>query len=182
MENNENFEICSACGGKCCNNLPGNAHPQDFGFDTMSEDQIREELTAMFKSGNWQIDWWENYSTEEGNDGHKGIFIRPTTKKGRGSIYHGAWDREGCTFHSNKGCDLAFNQRPFDCKELVPRKSKCLIPFTEEERHPKLVAIEKWWPYEDLITQVASDLGEDGAPEHDPDDLFGGLFGMLSRF
>lgn len=180
IENNENPAVCAACGGKCCSCLPGCSHPQDFSFESKSKDQIREELIIMFKSGDWQIDWWESYETEEGNEGHRGFFIRPATKKGRGPIYHGAWAWEGCVFHSSKGCALPFDERPFDCKELVPKREGCIPEkLGEGEKHPKLIAIEEWWPYEDLIIEAASTLGETERPESDIGGLFGGMFGMF---
>lgn len=179
MPNNENFEICSECGGKCCLNLPGNAYPTDFGFEQMTPDEITSELKKMFSSQNWQIDWWEGYNSEE-NGGHQGIFIRPATKSGQGKIYHGAWDHEGCVFHAKNKCTLPFDSRPYECKELVPRRDKCFNQKPEEGRHPKLLAIDAWKPYEDLVTQVASELGETVKPK-DEDSGVESLFSLFSK-
>jgi hypothetical protein len=164
LENNENFDICSACGGKCCQNMPGNAHPADFGFESLPEEEISERLTQMFASGDWQIDWWDGYE-DEFNDGYRGLFLRPATVKGKGKIYHGSWTHEGCVFYINNICSLPFSTRPYDCKDLVPRVERCIVSAGEMEEHPKITAINKWKPYEHLLVKVANDLGESGPSE-----------------
>jgi hypothetical protein len=179
VQNNENKEMCSVCGGKCCNTLPGNAHPRDFGFETKSREQILEELIEMFKTGNWQIDWWECKLPDD-ICSQNALFIRPATKKGQGRIYHGAWAYEGCIFHTRSGCKLSFSERPHDCKELIPRVGKCMLPSEAIGTNSKLVAIEEWSPYEDLIIEAAAELGETGISE-DEDEL-GGIAGLLQMF
>jgi hypothetical protein len=159
VNNNENQEICAACGGKCCNNLPGCAHPSDFGFQNMKDNEILNKLERMFHSGLWQIDWWESYEEEFETDA-RGLFVRPSTKVGRGSIYHGAWIMEGCVFHIPYGCFLPFEERPRDCKTLIPDRENCRHQELDDERHPKLIAIEKWIPYEGLLVQAARNVGD----------------------
>jgi hypothetical protein len=179
MVNNENFEICSACGGKCCKNIPGNAYPEDFGFHNKSEEEIRDALTEMFSSGNWQIDWWDGYESEFDN-GYRGLFVRPATEKSKGKIYHGSWAHEGCVFYVNNICSLPFEVRPFDCRDLIPKEEKCIVSSGEMEEHPKITAIEKWKPYEHLLTQVAEDLGESGPSEEESQGM--SIFDMLRMF
>lgn len=182
IENNENKEICSACGGVCCNTLPGNSYPEDFGFEGITQEQVLEGLIEMFKTGNWQIDWWDGKLPDD-ICSKNALFIRPSTKKGRGRIYHGAWAFEGCIFHTQTGCTLTFDERPHDCKALVPRAHKCMRPLEEGQINAKLVAIEKWSPYEDLIMKAAAELGEE-EPTEDEDGLgvLTGFLQMLDKY
>jgi hypothetical protein len=148
MKNNERRDICAICGGKCCKNVPGIAYPQDFGFDQMASEKIYERLVQLFSSMCWQIDCWERYKYG------KGYYIRPTTLKGRGELFHAAWCNEGCVFLQTDGCSLMFDNRPYECKELVPRESQCLR--TESKgKHPRHIAADKWLRYEYLIVKAA---------------------------
>ena len=52
IANNENFKICSECGGKCCNHFPGGYIPSDF----KPEQLTKEGLTELLSSGNFVAD------------------------------------------------------------------------------------------------------------------------------
>ena len=102
IANNENHSICKDCGGTCCAKSPGLALPSDFGF--------RDPLfLEALSSGRWRID-------------QKSTGLRPATKyemsdhPGVNGYYRGG----NCNFLTENGCELKFENRPFECRLLIP--------------------------------------------------------------
>ncbi len=132
---NENYELCSECGGKCCKGLPGTVYPDD--INELSFDAIHE----MLESGRYSIDWWEAAEPI--------YFLRPATKGKEGNYYDGSWGGE-CTFLSESGCELLFEERPTGCKALVPNpnhgKQACNVNGLNK-RH----GVDAWVPHQNLL-------------------------------
>jgi len=95
MQNNENREICSACGGKCCKCSPGFAVPRDF---------LKMPMFYL-KPENWQV--VTHYA-----DSRDWLVIMPQTSGG--GIYG------TCCFLGVLGCVLEWEFRPFECRHLKP--------------------------------------------------------------
>ena len=125
MVNNENLSICSLCKGKCCKRSPG----------MFSPDQVKKELESIEQSR----------SIPEG--------FRVSTRFGRGlSYYHGlapdTSDTTGwCINLTESGCRLSWEERPTECKILIPQPdTKCLSDLDGLSE-----LIEVWKPYIDLL-------------------------------
>ena len=53
MENNENKEICSKCGGMCCRRMPGQYVPDDLFDHEMTKEELKKFILEV---GNISID------------------------------------------------------------------------------------------------------------------------------
>lgn len=182
---NENKELCSRCGGKCCKNLPGTYSPQDlFGNEVITKESIKN---LVMESDYISIDRWEaddEYDKEL-------YYLRPKIVKSSESIslpemfkstfdiianivnsdfqrkVHFAYPTPGyvCYFLGEDGCKLSYDQRPMNCRDLIPDpENKCFIQEVKEQNiSPKLYYAKMWEPYSDMIESVANDIlyGED---------------------
>lgn len=149
----ERPDICAECGGYCCKKLPGVAYPSDFGRSART---IREGVLAALRTGKWAIDWWEGDPT--GRDlVDQAFYMRPAVV-GEAGVFHGAWDGNTCAFLTSTGCELSHDDRPRECRLLVPARD----PFnpTTACRSPKGVSKKdasiKWLPYSDLLKEVGN--------------------------
>jgi Fe-S-cluster containining protein len=106
IKNNENLDMCQKCGGKCCNNMPGINHPNDFNND-------REEMIRALNN-DYCIDCWE---AEENI-----YYIRPRTENAKNEKVDYSWGGK-CIFLSGyiTKCYLEFDKRPYGCKSLIPK-------------------------------------------------------------
>jgi Fe-S-cluster containining protein len=143
IKNNENTSLCSGC-GQCCKRLPGIVSPSDLKEVTV------DSLRALFKEG-YQFDYWEGDLT--GKAEHSGMtfyYLRPQTKKSVGRIVDGSWGGE-CVFLTESGCSKSFEERPTQCRALVPVENQgchVLIPYE------KKTMIKEWIPYNGIISQT----------------------------
>ena len=67
--------LCAACGGRCCQQAPGECIPQDFGN---TYEEIKRNLSKALKSGFYSVDWWEGKSRAW--EGNRGFYVRPKVK------------------------------------------------------------------------------------------------------
>jgi Fe-S-cluster containining protein len=111
IKNNENLDICSKCGGKCCNFMPGINHPEDFNND--------KEKMKVALNNNYCIDCWE------GGEEENIYYIRPRTEKAKNNKVNYSWGRDKCMFLSKyiTKCSLEFDKRPYECKILIPKNN-----------------------------------------------------------
>lgn len=154
--------ICEPCGGKCCKSYPGINAPEDFGAP--NRDEMRTRIRAALLSGRWAIDWWEGdpRGYDHGDDDDylsSSEFIRPAQKGHENEIEHAGWGG-ACTFLTATGCELAHDDRPRNCRGLIPT----LGPMTCQERREDGSPVEKvdyvlaWIPYLDVIADVRREL------------------------
>lgn len=142
-------EVCAACGGQCCKTMPGTAMPDDFG----SPDELRDKLREALATGNWAVDWWEGDPT--GGDRGCSYYVRPATKDkaGGGWILDASWGGR-CVFHTSNGCSI-FETRPSGCRGVKPSKDGCTV-----EHSSKKDSAIAWYPYNDMLYELASTLEE----------------------
>lgn len=105
INNNENYEICSACGGNCCIKYPGVFHPDDLVID---KDVLRDRL----KKGHISIDRYDM-------PGYKIYFLRPRRKDGPIVDFEAG----ECIYNEDHGCILPFESRPYGCRFLTHSES-----------------------------------------------------------
>jgi len=157
---NEHPDICTECGGECCKQDPGLCHPADF-----------KDLEAALRSGDYQIDWW---------DGDPRIYyMRSTVRNAIGSLFHGAWGGK-CALLTDGGCRLAWSDRPFACRALVPSANRLMRPCRTAEGLDGLGLKERlvdaWRPMQKALLAAAARIKPDIDPEEvqvdpAPDDI-----------
>lgn len=137
MENDaymtENKELCTSCGGKCCKSFAGTCSPVDF------EEMSYKHLKTILDTGKYSIDWWEGKKST--------LFIRPRHKNS--PIVDPAWKGE-CNFLASTGCELPYEKRPTQCKELIPMVSdkECYGETSKKE------LIFRWKPYQQILRKL----------------------------
>jgi len=142
--NNES-EACSRCEKTCCESMPGSAAPED--MKVLSAEHIAE----LLNSGDWSIDCW---------DGCPNIYyLRPATVDGRHHVYDLSWGAQ-CVFLGENGCRMPFEERPLNCRMLIPNEEepgKCVFP---DDTINKLYFANKWINHQDMLTEAARLCGE----------------------
>lgn len=153
IKNNENKELCSKCGGKCCKTYSGSYHPDDFNHpltDAWLEDLVEGNHT--FPDGKpilVSIDWVEG--VKDGPDG-RGYFLRPrhVAADGKtGGIVDPSWGAE-CYHLTETGCKLSFDERPWRCRLKDP--SECFKNGAKIAE--KFESMEPWKPYWKTLHQL----------------------------
>jgi Fe-S-cluster containining protein len=147
MNGYENKTLCAECGGVCCKALPGGTFPEDFGMP----DEAR--LQAALASGRYAIDWWEGDVT--GGERGQTYFVRPAVKGSEGELRDPAWGGTCTFFIHGTGCELAFSDRPYECRFLEPMplvdgRPKCRMDYPCGVPCKKASAIA-WVPYQYLL-------------------------------
>lgn len=142
-------EICAACGGVCCQRMPGAALPDDFGPPEKLRDNLREALA----SGNWSVDWWDGDPTNGYRE--QSYYIRPATKDMAGvSILDASWGGV-CVFYTSEGCSI-FEKRPSGCRGLRPNPDN--FPDCFIEHSSKKEAAIAWYHHNEMLYELASSL------------------------
>lgn len=151
MENVENRKICSKCGGKCCNTLPGCYSSEDFERNGVLDiDRIKQELNSHQVA----IDWWEGdpRGLVDGDEGFvsEGYFLRPSTIEDYETkrTYSPTWGGK-CIFLKEFGCEVPLLDRPKECRVLEPfPESKCVPHFSKQD------AALSWLKYYDILDTI----------------------------
>jgi hypothetical protein len=138
-----NPEVCGECGGKCCQNLPGAAHPEQFGAP--DKNIMLNNIVKALKSGRWVLDYYTFGLDSSKIENIVDIkYMRPKTPDDR-QFLSSNWPRGKCTFHTDKGCELTDEERPIECKTLEPGIKEC-------KQHGKRKDIaNEWKPYQDIV-------------------------------
>lgn len=141
----ENLDICSACGGKCCQHFSGVCWPYDF------VEPYLENLRTAFGSGYYVLDYWEGKFNGEFDHPY---FVRIRHKK----VLHSLIDPSCggiCIFWSKKiGCGLSFKDRPTMCRVIIPRRSyECDCP----KQYEKKDAVKAWLPFQCVLTTLVDE-------------------------
>jgi len=159
MTSNENQEMCASCDDSCCKRCPGICFPEDFGSNRTD---VIAAVKAALDSGRYCIDWWEGDPRYNSNYDEKGgrlpdrmsstNFIRPAEKGEEGRLRHPLWVcKNGCTFLLSTGCELSFEQRPLQCRALVPKEDK---ECSMNDMYSKQSAAIAWIPYHEWLNSL----------------------------
>ena len=141
----ENKEICLKCGGYCCKNLPGNYYPKDFNLSEINPtEEDFKKLKKIINDSNIAIDWWEdnNYPPTK-------YFLRPAIKNAT-QKFHPTWGGE-CIFLTETGCQLSYEKRPLECKNLIPKDSDSEHNCLMHNELNKETAYKAWLSYDTFI-------------------------------
>lgn len=138
IKNNENCKVCSECGGKCCKNISGSYHPDDFPHGSLTEEFI-EDLCVNHKV---TID---AYMTVYGMK----CFLRPRVSTDK-TIAEWSWGGT-CIHLTPTGCSLKFEDRPFGCRLLDPET----CGSSTGDRFDKEDAGNAWIRYNEVLQSIA---------------------------
>ena len=197
MENNENKEICSKCGGICCRRMPGQYVPDDLFDHEMTKEELKK---FILDAGNISIDCWEP-DEESGYESY--YYLRPMRRKLTLKESIDNMLKQGkmtdndkaksvskimsiifknsisnfkdkdltvdyayteyvlvCCHLTDDGCDLEFDKRPANCRELVPSEEECYIKLDKENEGitHKLYYAKKWEKYSDMLNDIANEI------------------------
>ena len=135
--NNENPSLCSKCTNVCCEQMPGINSPEDFGEIT------KEKIESLISGGKYAIDCW---------DGNPDIYyIRPNIV-GNTKVLDRSWGGE-CIFLEEK-CTLSFNDRPLNCRMLIPDENGCNFGGIKAD---KKYFADMWLDYQDILIEIIED-------------------------
>jgi len=145
IENNENFETCKRCGGQCCKNCAGIYHPDEI---LKLPDHI---IKQMFESKLLAVDTWDGDPRdeyEEDKELYRVYYFRPRHKN-EDHIVSESWGGE-CVHLTETGCSLAFKDRPYQCRALIPGEERCTWEPECEKRFVSVLYI----PHQDKIEEL----------------------------
>jgi len=145
-----NYQMCSACGGKCCKHIAGSYWPEDF-----KEPITTDFILSLLNNGKFAIDWWEGDAT--GGDLDVTYFLRPRHKN-EGAV-NGSWGGECINFTEGIGCSLSEENRPYQCRTLIPNYKNGIVDCADlpEDKAGKQDCAIAWYPYQSIISEVISE-------------------------
>jgi len=141
IQDNQNADLCTPCGGKCCKAIPGIYWPEDFGSD---HDEVIANVRAAIAAGRTTLDYWEGVTSDDM------YYVRPATKGMEGASIDPSEGGE-CTHLTATGCTLTWTARPAQCRALEPKPGRsaaarsCEVPPAYAT---KLAAAKAWLPYD----------------------------------
>jgi len=138
----ENTGICTTCGGKCCNEMPGACFPSDFGLPG-----DLTKLNKALKSGKYTIDWWEGDPRSDKHEFNRGYFVRPAIKGKLGIRHDPSWGGVCCLLENN-ACILSPDERPLNCQKLEPVSNGSCITHDDCDKQKAAIA---WIPYYEIL-------------------------------
>lgn len=143
-----NYELCKACGGQCCTRCAGSYIPSDF-----KEPITPEFIVGLLKSGKFAIDWWDGDAMGKG--GSSTHYIRPRHVN-EGAI-RGSWGGVCVNWHKTNGCSLTEQDRPFQCRKLVPTlvgKDDYKCKTKKEDKASKQDCAIAWYNHQEVIQKA----------------------------
>jgi len=113
--------MCAKCRGVCCRRMPGICTPGDI-MRNYPSPTLMESVVLALDSGHYSIDNWEG----GGYAPHTKViackcslyYIRPRIV-GHDRVYDPVWGGQ-CIFLTDDGCKLPPEDRPTQCRILVP--------------------------------------------------------------
>jgi len=147
ITNNENISVCSACGGKCCKNMPGILYPEDI------KEEITVDVLVKYYQEGYQFDYYEG--SVDGSD-KIGYYLRPQTIRSKDKIVDASSGGQ-CIFLEPGGCSKIFDDRPTECKALIPDK-KYGLNCGYDKYYSRLNAAIAWLSYNEIIEETIDRL------------------------
>lgn len=158
----DNAQLCSECGGQCCQESAGAAFPEDFGLKEPALDDFSQLRSALI-SGKWKIDCWDGEPRVLRNipKGEQELttayYIRPAhVDESADNVFCRGWGGTCVFFTRGVGCQLSSDNRPRNCRMLEPRKDRAASPAGVDcvmhngaDKHASAIA---WIPYIPWLT------------------------------
>lgn len=185
IQDNSAPSVCGTCHNSCCARMPGICHPGEFGE---TEEEVEKSLYKALRSGKYEVDYWEGSPFEYVDKNHEDLctperlaifdayddewgytatayFVRPYTIEELRHITqviaprykHGSWGGR-CIFLGETGCKLSFDERPIQCRVIVPNAAhpgECII---KSPHYSKQALVILWLDYNHIISRVLERL------------------------
>lgn len=152
IDNNEQPDLCAACGGACCRTRPGIEAPGRF----LAAEDPAAALAAALASRDWLLAEhvgvpWVNGVPPPDAERYRVIrYPRPATVAERaagGPLPSGGL--ADCVFLGPGGCRLPFPERPRMCRSLEPSADgDCVAAWGRRE------AALAWRDYQDVVAEA----------------------------
>jgi hypothetical protein len=139
---------CAECKGECCKRMPGCIDPQDLGN---LQSQIMAQVKRLIGTGKYYFNYWEG--DYPGAEGKTAYYLMPAVQGEEDLVVKGTWGGP-CTFLTDTGCTLQYNDRPKECRSLNPTEDECRCDWNKDD------AIKAWLPYLDKVKMVITELKE----------------------
>jgi hypothetical protein len=142
-----NPHVCAQCKGKCCSYYPGMTSPEDWGAP--DQDLMRERITQAVASGKYDFDSWYGDPTGKSEEDGDVWMVRPASQRQPlGQLDRMGYER--CKMLGQAGCELPYQQRPRQCRDLDPKAGG---EGCGDQYSKKQAAID-WMPYQQLLHQI----------------------------
>lgn len=158
----ENEELCAACGGDCCNNMPGAMMPDDIkGYPGGMWGLMSEKLYSLFYTKHYVIDCWEGDPRPDKDELDQAYYIRPKNDDtSHPGLYSFSWGGR-CIFLTEHGCKLEAESRPYTCRMLEPKPNKeCIVHGQGGKRGCAIAWIEHTDAIERAARKIQAEWGE----------------------
>lgn len=152
----ENKDLCSKCGGKCCEGIPGVYHPEDL-FPNMSDAQIQEKILAMIEQGDTVITDMDVWTDPDSTWPTLCVKALAPRGKGLGNSWRQSFNGGRCVNLTLTGCKLSTQDRPYECRIVIPVPTYSCRP--EEGFHRQDLFLE-WYIYDHVLEAVEDHLYE----------------------
>lgn len=143
MTNNENRDICSKCGGKCCKKSGCDYYPEDI------KSSAYKDILKILEEGNISV--VSCFQTQKIKDK---IVINPVLYLRARNTNRDIIDllsfKTKCMMLTEKGCAYDYENRPTGGKMLVPNENGKCHRDNEELKD----FIEKWKPYQKSLEKI----------------------------
>lgn len=158
IEDNENKNWCSECGGKCCKRMGCHFSPEQVFGD---KPRTVETLQAFLDRGIFAVDWWDGDIRTE----HEYKGAKPSEEEKLSQVYYVRMGHKGvdhlfdpsfggeCKMLTPTGCAFSFEDRPRGGQALVPGRTpegKCNCRST----YTKVDCCIDWLPYQELFRHI----------------------------
>lgn len=141
-----NYDMCKKCGGQCCTHCAGSYIPQDF-----KEPITDDFIVNLLKTGKFAIDWWDGDAKGLGVYGST-HYIRP--RHVNEPAIKGSWGGVCVNWSKANGCSLKEEDRPFQCRKLVPSMIADDVydcTTKKEDKATKQDCAIAWYDYQHIL-------------------------------
>lgn len=145
--NNENREICSKCGGRCCKSSGCELSPED-----IKGGVTKENIMLLLNTGNYSIDWWEGNPFDENDYSISHSFFLRTRCRDSEIVDPILYPKPCILLEEGKGCKLAFEERPKAGRALEPREGRCISHYGKQQ------ASQDWYKYNDILREIVKEI------------------------
>jgi hypothetical protein len=142
---NEKADICTPCGGQCCKWMSGAFHPHDLS-PTGDKKVLLSKVKELLSTGDYKL------TDREYGDEHRGYFsvylLVPATSITIQDKDVWASNYGRCVNLTETGCKLNSQDRPLECKAIVPDVQHNCKPqegFRREDLY------RAWMPYKQFL-------------------------------
>ena len=137
-----NESLCQQCGGQCCQNYAGSYTPMDF-----QQPLTPDFIVSLFETGNIVVD--ERYDV---------LYLRPRHINEKAGVINqrNSWGGTCCNWVKNKGCSFEYENRPSQCKQLIPllnRRNEYVCDYGPDVNTN--FYLKDWKKYQDAIIEAA---------------------------